>query len=582
VGNLLQAKSIMHRLGVCVVGGVLLVGGLSTAVASAAQAKSKPRHSLVAGIKAKAPRQARPQPSVLEKNKVKRFHANAAFPAVQQAPAISPSTAPRPIYTVDTTSDTNPATPTVACQSGNANTCSIRAAIAAVNKGTGTPIAEIKIPKLTTNYLLSTSLGTLTIRRSVLLDGITSSDSGIKINPDTKSRVLTVEKTILSPTTPRVYIRNLDLTSGKTTKGGDIYIQTADVIMTNDLIESGTAKFGGLIFMTGIGANLWASNTHFLNGYTTGSSTDSGGAITNTGGMAVLVHDTFSKCSAVYGGAIANYGTISDQASGYSTNYAVDGGAIYNTGQLFETTSTFQKNYVTKTTGMVYGGALSNNGHASLQGDSFTQNFAKDSESIEGVTIYNSGSLTGTKVTIGISRAKSATQIWGGAIANDYSTTATISTKGKSRPFMKINGLTVHTTYDQTTSAGYEHSVYGGAIFDAGQAIISTATISHTYVLTSLTATPGSEVVYGGAIDAFAETGPTSTLYPADFTLHGATVRTTVVKTKDGIVAGGAISLGTMNFLLTTATSFKATGETMVIETVLVTTTTVSSGTGKI
>ncbi len=187
-----------------------------------------------------------------------------------------------------------------------------------------------------------------------------------------------------------------------------------------------------------------------------GRASDVGGAIVNSGSLAV-VNTTFNNnVSVQVGGAIANFGGMLINGGTFTSNRAnIHGGAIYNAGGLEARNSNFNTNQATNN-----GGGIYNETNASLTIDN--DFFSRNTAGTDGGGIYNRGGATVSILTTVI--ADGSAGRLGGGIAN-FGTITSIDNS-------LIRG-------NRSTSSGGA----GGGIFNSGIVnIINTSLLSNTAV----------------------------------------------------------------------------------------------------
>jgi hypothetical protein len=125
--------------------------------------------------------------------------------------------------------------------------------------------------------------------------------------------------------------------------GGSSIINTTagtTVVLDNLTFSNGTATDGGAVYNYG---NLFVNSSVFRNCSATGPGYPHGGAIANNvSGTLAVDAGTFTGCSAMYGGAINSWGTISSIANTTFVNCSASqhGGAISNVALLSSITTT--------------------------------------------------------------------------------------------------------------------------------------------------------------------------------------------------------------------------------------------------
>ena len=200
--------------------------------------------------------------------------------------------------------------------------------------------------------------------------------------------------------TDTVTLEDLILTGGRIghTSGGGVYIQTGAVTMTR---------------------------VTMMDNQTTGSSTNSGGALYNNGQLWVD-RGIFSDNTAVgQGGAIRNGDLLTIIGSTFTNNSARDGGAIFNEsgGELTLQNSSFDENEADR-----HGGGINNRGKMMIDSCAISENSAG-----EGGAIYNGAtaqlSVLGTAVLDNISQSEGG----GLYLSNGGTLTMTASTLSRNQ-----------------------------------------------------------------------------------------------------------------------------------------------------
>jgi len=540
----LNTRSGAARIIGALAGAVLIVTGISVANAGAAKTKHATVPSFASGNRAQVPGFQRPSVTVIPK----RSRTHKAKPNVAQTvtttPAIAPLSTASKTFTVDTFTDTNPTTPTTACKAGNANTCSLRAAIGAANKSTGA-VDVVNVPQGTyTLTTTTTTFGSLTIDRSIHIVGTMTNPTKVVISGKHQITPLLITATYGTPKIiPRVLIEGTKWTAGlssTTTQGGDINVTTGDLVLSHDIITTGSAIAGGDVLVTGQGANLWASEVTFETGVAKPTTFGDGGDLEiQTNATASLTNDVFAGGIAYGGGAIYNHGTLSSDHNTFERNTAQLGGAVYNYFQYSDSGSTYLDDLAGGTGLHAAGGAVFNLKHASISTSTFRTCGGNTSTYLEGGVFYNDNGLTLQSDSVANTHNYAVAFAYGGVIANTY----TYTTTGRwdhTRPDLKITTLTVKTTF---TTTSFQHFVSGGVIYDAAEATITQLTILNTYNQTTTPAYGTNDTIYGGAIED-ANQKYTGTMYPADLTIHDFSITATHDTTHTADVAGGAIGLG--------------------------------------
>jgi hypothetical protein len=168
------------------------------------------------------------------------------------------------------------------------------------------------------------------------------------------------------------------------------------------------------------------------------------------------------------GGGVENGATLSltdDSLTGDTGSY---GGAIHNTGSLTLTGDTLSND-----TGSEGGGALYNQGIATLDHDTFTSDSGYD-----GDAVFNNATVTGTGDTFSSDTGGEG----GGALYNDTQT-ATLTDSTFSKDSSDYGGgaenYSGHVTLTGDTFSGDTASVYGGGIYNyTGTVVLTDGTVS--------------------------------------------------------------------------------------------------------
>jgi predicted outer membrane repeat protein len=162
--------------------------------------------------------------------------------------------------------------------------------------------------------------------------------------------------------------------------------------------------------------DLTLTNVNFRDGG--GSSDYEGGAIYNDGGDVTIHGGAFyNNKTDEYGGAIYNSGTLTVSDASFAGNSSVYGGAIETEDNATISRTTFSRNAADALFGdptNAYGGAIYNDGHTLVTGDTF---FGNTSAGFGG-GIYNTDSLAIDHTLI----AHNDATVGGGGIYNDDST----------------------------------------------------------------------------------------------------------------------------------------------------------------
>lgn len=237
---------------------------------------------------------------------------------------------------------------------------------------------------------------------------------------------------------------NIDLSNFseyKTSGIGGAILSLGSLNITGSEFDNNYAGQGGAIYNTGnsvsISGSAFKYNGKLDNGdgtYT--NKTSDGGAIINLGTIN-LNHDNFIANAATYsGGAIENFGSgvVNVSNSSFVSNTAASlGGAIYNrktTGEpptLTVTGCTFGGANSSDANSSFDGGAIYNEGTASITNSSFTNNKATSGN---GGAIYNTGTLNITANNGSTSFTTNSASGVGGAIYNQGTTTILAQNNG--------------------------------------------------------------------------------------------------------------------------------------------------------
>ena len=261
------------------------------------------------------------------------------------------------------------------------------------------------------------------------------------------------------------FIKNYaDNSGGAIYNIGTLNVKNSNFINNNVLFEGGAIANDGKMtvtdsLFTGNNANLY------------------GGAIFNKG-VATLVNNDFEDNTAISkqnggcnGGAIYNIGSLTVTKSVFNHNSAMNnGGAIFNKEQakLTINNSDFIKNFSVNNG---YGGAVGNDGNATVTDTSFTLNSA-----IPGGAITNMGNLNVTRCAFDNNTAKK----YGGAILNvgilnlnTVNFNNNSAAEGIGGAIVNVGQLTI--TGKNSFNANYAN--IGGAIFNAGKLLINSNSI---------------------------------------------------------------------------------------------------------
>jgi hypothetical protein len=244
------------------------------------------------------------------------------------------------------------------CDAGNANTCTLRDAIAkavggdTINFNLLTPNTTISLSsELDFNYTANTNPISVDGGGTITLDGAQAVRS-IRTNANTTT-----------------VLQGLTITGGMAPFGGGVYndggtLTISLVTLADNVAFNGR---GGGIYNTG----MLTLNESTLSGNT--SASDDGGGIFNDGGTIAIKQSTLSgNRASANGGGISNVGTLTIMLSTLSGNSATNGGGIYNNNSLTVRQSTLSTN----SADTVGGGIASVGGTLTVTQSTFSGNTA--------------------------------------------------------------------------------------------------------------------------------------------------------------------------------------------------------------
>ncbi|MDR0911041.1 MAG: hypothetical protein LBM96_00385 [Methanobrevibacter sp.] len=251
---------------------------------------------------------------------------------------------------------------------------------------------------ITSNKLLNTltilfTIAITTLILSALMGGVVSA-ADITINNSNS----TIQEAVNIISDGNDNINTITLNNGTYSGNGNYNINiTSNTFNGRSLTIQGESKDGVIIDAQGSGSifiiganNITLSNITFINGKTT----DSGGAIYNTGNNTKIINSNFNNNSANEGGAIYNLNgdNLSINGSNFNNNFAFYGGAIHNT-----TTNTNSNSG----SGFIISGSNFNNNSAEIDGgaihikniDNVAINYNRfvNNMAPSGKAIYNAG-----------------------------------------------------------------------------------------------------------------------------------------------------------------------------------------------
>ncbi len=237
-----------------------------------------------------------------------------------------------------------------------------------------------------------------------------------------------------------------------------IYISGTPTVNINNLtLKNGSSDSGGAIYNSG--GTVLVTDVSFSGN----SASNSGGAIVNFGSFSVINGSFSSNTASNGGGAISNYGSFSVINGSFSGNIASNsGGAIVNFGSFSVVNGSFSGNIASNS-----GGAIVNFGSFSVADGSFSGNTASN-----GAAIYNSeGSFS---VADGSFSGNTANSI-GGAISNSGGTVTVSHTNfynnigNNGGGAIYNNGMYQNSAFTITNSTINQNSGgMGGAIYNLG------------------------------------------------------------------------------------------------------------------
>ena len=190
----------------------------------------------------------------------------------------------------------------------------------------------------------------------------------------------------------KVTLENITLKNGYSEGGGAI-TNLGHLTIINSLLEN-----NGALYSSGAienGGNLTIINSTLSNNY---ASNQYGGAISSTAGHVLIINSNFFNNTARNGGgAIFKYdGTLSIDNSNFTNNTVIGrslyedeygGGAILNRGDMLITNSLFEKNNALK-----YAGAIHNLPRIGGSGNAIVRNaILKDNQAYYGGAVFNDG-----------------------------------------------------------------------------------------------------------------------------------------------------------------------------------------------
>lgn len=208
--------------------------------------------------------------------------------------------------------------------------------------------------------------------------------------------------------------KNISISGGGTTRLFAIDAPSGMVQFSNLTFKRGaaTSTNGGAISVV-FGSTAILTQTQFISN----TSSMNGGALAIAyGGTLTMTLSTFDGNSASSGGAVANYGTLAISQGMFKRNHAQsNGGAVAN---IYGGKASIERSTYSDNTATVYGGAVANNGTLSVMQTTLTSNTA-----LTGGAISNDGMITLNQATFASNQASQR----GGGFSNIYGGTSTIS-----------------------------------------------------------------------------------------------------------------------------------------------------------
>jgi CSLREA domain-containing protein len=311
-------------------------------------------------------------------------------------------------FTVNTTADTEDASPGNGVCADSSGNCSLRAAIMEANALSGADTIVLQ------------SGQTYTLSKDTDGDGH-ATDSGANNDDLDITSTITIQgngATIRRASTPTCNLNGTTNTGEfrifEVRHGGSLTLQ--NVTVRNGCADGSGANNDGGGILNNAGGTLTVTGSTISGN----SADDGGGGIRNAGGTLTVINSTISGNSADDGGGISNAsGTLTVTNSTISGNSADFGGGISNAGNLTITNSTISGNSTSSS-----GGGILNNagGTLTVTGSTISGNSADD----DGGGILNNagGTLTVTGSTISGNSASG----FGGGIGNAGNLTITNST----------------------------------------------------------------------------------------------------------------------------------------------------------
>jgi predicted outer membrane repeat protein len=200
-------------------------------------------------------------------------------------------------------------------------------------------------------------------------------------------------------------ISGMTLTQGRATGKGGAIVNAGKLTLSDDIIASNSARYGGGLANTSLGTATLANDT-----FTDNTAASSGGAIYNEGSLKINASRLASNSATEKGGAVYNFMSsfVAMTDTGVGENKATDGAGIYNDGYFTITRGFIRHNQATGRGGAIYnarllaiagtpiqyntadyGGALYNDGGAmTLAGVEISQNHARKPKGGGGIATH--------------------------------------------------------------------------------------------------------------------------------------------------------------------------------------------------
>ncbi len=303
--------------------------------------------------------------------------------------------------------------------------------------------SEGSIIYLHNNYSLGSGGNTISISKSITLDG-----NGYTLSGDNVNRIINLEADGKS-----VVFRNVIFKYGAVSDyGGAIFNNhSSSLSLINCQFNDNIAKIGGAVSSVG---DIFVVNSTF----TYNKADLEGGAIYCKGKTTIKIsdfieNDAVPKLIEGYGGAISSVGDCDIDSCIFDSNHARNGGAVYCYGNLF-VDSTYKKSTFLYNRAQIDGGAVYCNGTTTIKSSEFYHNSVEsDLVKCSGGAVYSRGKCDIDSTYFHDNYADT----FGGAVyaENDLN-------------------ITNDTVFTQNLATGSVQN-YGGAIYCKGNAYIADA-----------------------------------------------------------------------------------------------------------